>query len=477
MNTFECRSCKRQFQNSTPICPSNQSHIVALVRIPQSQLSPAQNRLASNTLTLKTEGPVEHGGVLPTSALLSPGDWTESDRENATQRWKDACLYNLRANNFRRYTRIIERRDFYRWFYKYTASRGYHTRWALAASIVATGAHEVAIMNPGLEDLGRMVDTVSNELQGMMREGNQVIFDNVFPKLGELLGRRLQGKPAFNWDMSTLSEEQTLIQPLYQGVSQATRVQLNRIARLQGLPGAVATVSPSAVVEDDPPYVRGGRVPAFAGTALTAINERWHYGMLLGNQFTPGGTGYDPALHKRPAPSAGYVNGTELARVRIRPNLHRLDAALDGSAIGTAWLTREVEALLRRLTPAEQAEILRDQRPEGGRYSLSCSIINRRAMCSVLAIWRSNLEAQMRFLSKHIGGENNGPWIDMEYSDIAPIIRPFSQAEKNRLHTPEWQRIFTLVCDDKSIFAATKDLGLPEALRTQWINREKRFFH
>ncbi|WP_225413843.1 hypothetical protein [Stigmatella hybrida] len=476
MTTFECRSCKSQFQNETPVCPSGSTHIVTLLKAAQPHSFPSQNRLTSNTLTLDPEGTAGQG-ELPDGSPISAGYWTESDRERCTQRWQAACLYNLKANNFGRYTRIIERRDFYRWFYKYTVDKGFTTRWALAASIVATGAYEVAIMNPGIEDLGRMADTVSNDLQGMMREGNQVIFDNVFPKLRKLLMNTLKGKSALQWDMLTLAEEQTLIQPLYQGVAQETRVQLNRIARLQGLPGAIASVSSSAVVEDDPPYVRGGRVPAFAGSAMTSIGERWHYGMLLGNRFTPGGTGYNPAADKRPMASVGYLNGTELAQVRIRPNLHRLDAALDGGALGAAWLTKEVEALLRKLTPFEQAELLRDQRPEGGRYSLRCRIIPRRTMLSVLATWHSNLEAQMRFLSRFIGGENNGPWIDMKYQDIAPIIRPFGQIQKDRLHTPEWQRIFTLVCDDRSMAEAVRDLGLPEPLRTRWLNGEKRFFH
>lgn len=471
MNTFECRNCQRQFQNRTPICPVGPSHIVSPVRMGEPQILPARP-LASSIPAPKAES-------LGAGTPLSPGDWTESDREDCTPRWKDACLYNLRTNNFRRYTRIIERRDFYSWFYRYSVDKGFQTRWALAASVVATGAYEVAIMNPGLEDLGQMLDTVSNELQAMMREGNQVIFDNVFPKLGALVNRMtpLRNAAALEWDMSTLSEEQTLIQPLYQGVSQATRLQLNRIARLQGLPGAVATFSPSAVVKDEPPYVRGGRVPAFTGIALTSIDERWRYGMMLGKQFTPGGTLYDPSRHTRPAPPAGYVNGSELARVRTRPNLHRLDALLDGDSGGTEWVQKEVEALLRRLTPAEQAEILRDQRPDGGHYSIHLRLLRYGAIYSVLASWRVDLGAQMRFLSGYIGGENNGPWIDMQYSDIAPIIRPFSQAQKNRLHTPEWQRIFTLVCDDKTILDAVRDLGLPEPLRTQWIDNEKRWFH
>ncbi|WNG18600.1 hypothetical protein [Cystobacter fuscus] len=419
----------------------------------------------------KVEGP-----SLSSSTPSSPGDWTESDRVNRTQRWQDACLYNLKANNFRRYTRIIERRDFYLWFYKYSVDQGCEARWALAASIVATGAHEVAIMNAAIEDLGHMAGTVGNELQGMMREGNQVIFDNVFPKLHELVARQLQGRPAFEWDMRTLSEEQTLIQPLYDGVSQATRTQLNRIARLQGLPGAVAHVSPGAEVKEELPYVRGGRVPAFTGTALTSIDDRWHYGMTLGNLFTPGGTGYNPAVDKRPTVSAGYKSGTELSRVRTRPNLHRLDAALDGGGVGARWLGEQVDALLRRLTTAEQAELLRDRRPDGDRYSVRCRLGSRSVVFSLLSTWRISLEAQMRFLSGYIGGENNGPWIGLRYSELAPIIRPFSQAEKNRLHTPEWQRIFTLVCDDDTILEAVRDLGLPEPLRTQWVTKERSWF-
>lgn len=103
MNTFECRSCKNQFQNRAPICPSGASHTVVLRRAAQPRSLPARNNLATNTPTVKTEGPAA-------DAPLGPGDWTKRDRENCTQRWKDACLYNLRANNFRRYTLVCDNR-------------------------------------------------------------------------------------------------------------------------------------------------------------------------------------------------------------------------------------------------------------------------------------------------------------------------------------------------------------------------------
>lgn len=455
MNRFECRTCKHQFHGTRPRCPANANHTVVLVTTGQVQVLPTRNSLASATATPERSAA---RGAMPV---------------------RDRVKHeSLMANDFRRYTQIVERRDFYRWFYGYTARLGYTTRWALAASVVATGAYEVAIMHPMLEDFGRMAHTVSNELQAMLREGNQVIFDNVFPKLRQLvLSGPLTGRAAFEWDMRVLSEEQTLIQPLYQGVSQATRNQLNQIARLQGPPGLVATVSPSARVDADPPYIQEGRVPAFAGSALTSIDERWHYGMTLGNVFTPGGTGYDPAIHRRPAASAGYVNGSELTRVRTRPNLHRLDATLDGGAYGAEWIAKEAEAILRRLTPVEQAEFLRDQMPGGYRYSMRTGLISRTAMISILATWRVGLEVQMRFLGRILGGlnEGDGMWRNVRYREVAPLIRPFSAAEKQRLHTPEWQRIFTLMCDDTTLLEAARDLGLPEHLRTQWFNGEKGF--
>src|SRR6266545_1330358 len=74
-------------------------------------------------------------------------DWTTADRVGNTQRWKDACLTNLRAADSSQYVKVVERRDFYHWFYEYSASLGFGTRWALAAYVVANGAHQIADMD------------------------------------------------------------------------------------------------------------------------------------------------------------------------------------------------------------------------------------------------------------------------------------------------------------------------------------------
>jgi hypothetical protein len=95
-----------------------------------------------------------------------------------------------------------------------------------------------------------------------------------------------------------------------------------------------------------------------------------------------------------------------------------------------------------------------------------------RTMLSLLARWRINLESQMLFLGNYLGNTAGG-WRSLEYEQIAPIIRNFDLPQRKQLHTPDWQRIFTLVCDDKSIVDAAQDLGLPKSLEGRWIEEER----
>jgi hypothetical protein len=275
---------------------------------------------------------------------------------------------------------------------------GCTTRWALAASLVANGAHQVAHMNPVVEGAGQLIGAVNDELQGMMRIGNQVIFDNVFPKLNRLLMRArsgpVTGAAALKWDMGTLAEEQTLIQPLYASVSPATIAALENIARQQGLPGLVAKAGGARV--DPTPYNRSGNMPAFGagapGASITSISDRWNYGMQVGAQFAPSPTGFVPGT-AMPAVPASYTSGAELAAVDTRHNLHMLEACLDSPR--DADPTR-ILGLLRALTPVEQAQFNTDRNPDGTQYSyqlgecsfdviaLTRAIVERPAMTSAI---------------------------------------------------------------------------------------------
>jgi Domain of unknown function (DUF4157) len=305
--------------------------------------------------------------------LKGQQDWLTSDRENNAQRWKDACMFNLMATDSGQYVRIVERRDFYKWFYDYTQAQGYTTRWALAASVVASGAEQIADMDAGIGvgSFGNSLFSMANvELQGAMREGNQVIFDNVLPKLKTLIvNGKLSGPAALKWDMQTLAEEQTLIQPLYSKMAPETLAQMNSIAR-KGFITKVGGFFTGGDKVGDTPGVEGGRVPAFDQPDLQNINDRWKYGMMLGNKFTPGGSGYDPSRDTMPAASEGYTKGTEFAKVDTRAHLHELDAWLNPDRKDRVGPGSDYNAIIAALSDSEKRLVLSDRSPDGWAYSI-----------------------------------------------------------------------------------------------------------
>jgi hypothetical protein len=342
-----------------------------------SSLSPAgvlslQRHAGNRAVTgwLSGRGPTLQRRELPAgSTPTTAKDWTTADRERNTQRWKDACLAHLNAADSSQYERIVERRDFYRWFYEHTAARGFHTRWALAASLVANGAHQIADMDVDHDLANETLGLANVELQGAMREGNQVIFDNVLPKLKKLYdGGPLKGRAALEFDMQILSEEQVLIQPMYDRMSKETIQQMDYIARKKRFAGWGADWTDEENVAEGP-FNKGGVVPAFGGSSLLSVKDRWTYGMKLGDQFTKGGTGFDP--NKDPPPAAGfdYWNGKELATVDTRANLHQLDAFLNPHRVSRTGPGSDAKATVGRLTLPEKMRVLSDRSPDGWSYS------------------------------------------------------------------------------------------------------------
>lgn len=388
-----------------------------------------------------------------------------SDRTGNTQRWKDANLHNLMAGDTSQYTQIDQRRDFYMWFYNHTAALGYATRWALAASVVANGAYELA--NMPFEPDAITFGAVTNELQGVMRQGNQVIFDNVFPKLRQLLiGGPLTGRAALQWDMQVLSEEQQLIQPLYASMGAPAFAALENAARQRGFLVNAGSYISSADNVDAGPHNRGGNVPAFSGGDLRNSTHRWEYGMQLGNTFAPSPTGYTAGT-PRPIPGAGYSDGTELARVNTRPNLHQLDGQLNNynTAVGS-----EVRAILGRLTPQEQAELMRDQSPDGGAYHAKIrNVITWSQMFPIIATYRVGLVTQMNFMDRFL----SGTWDSVHYPTyVSPMVTAFP-GQGMGLATAAWRGKFIDMCDDTTMRQAVRELGLDPATARTWIETEE----
>ncbi len=97
--------------------------------------------------------------------------------------------------------------------------------------------------------------------------------------------------------------------------------------------------------------------------------------MELGDKFTPGGTGFDRNKDKLPGVTAGYQNGSELAKVDTRHNLHQLDAWLNpnrGSRMGpdSGNAATYLRSVISSLSPFEKQQVLTDLSPDGWAYSV-----------------------------------------------------------------------------------------------------------
>jgi hypothetical protein len=352
------------------------------IHFAQNEYAPATaegRKLLAHELThvVQQSGDAAGGGARPrlqrkevqnVADIKSKKDWTSGDREEGKTRWNEACLVNLNDVDSTQYVRSIERRDFYKWFYEYAAAMGFTTRWALAAYVVANGAHQIADIDAFANDVFGLANI---ELQGVLREGNQVIFDNVLPKLKKLIdGGPLKGPAALKWDMQVLAEEQTLIQPLYDRISKTTVEQLDFIARKKGVAIAIGT---SLTDSDEVPkgrFNKEGTVPAFNQTNIRKPADRWRYGMHLGNVFAPAGTGYDPNKDAMPLVAGGYSDGTELAKVDTRRYLHVLDAWLSPERLTRTGVGADLQAIIAGLSSFEKDQILLDRSGDGWAYSV-----------------------------------------------------------------------------------------------------------
>lgn len=311
--------------------------------------------------------------------VSGPQDWTTFDRRWNMKRWQDACLHNLSKADSSQYERTPERRDFYRWLYDYTAARGYETKWPLAAWIVANGAYQISYMDVEHRWANANLDMANVELQATLRRGNQVIFDNVLPKLKQLVdGGPLRGKAALQWDMQTLAEEQTLIQPLYDQMGSEAFEQLDYIARKKRFAGLGADWTDEENVTKGP-YHDEGIVPEFFEKNLKSINDRWLYGMKLGGRFSSirlraesdplGRSWFNPHVDFMPSVGAGYSSGKELAKVDTLKELHFVDAWLNPHRVGRTGGVAALKAGIAKLTDAHKRWILADRSFDGWAYS------------------------------------------------------------------------------------------------------------
>ena len=99
-------------------------------------------------------------------------------------------------------------------------AKGSETRWDGAAAEVAFAINEMAnpsMMSINVTGLADGMGCSSPEARSFANAGNRMIFEDAFPKLGNAFnGSAITGQAAFSWDAKMLSQEQNLIQRLYQ---------------------------------------------------------------------------------------------------------------------------------------------------------------------------------------------------------------------------------------------------------------------
>ena len=394
---------------------------------------------------------------------LGQGDWTEEDRLRKTDRWKKANEFNLMRGAFREYTQVAQRRDFYAWIYEAIVAKGGETRWPLAATVVAAGANEVTTLGPTSEGV---LGKATNEVQGMMREGNQVIFDNVFPKLKGIYVTPLKGKAAVDWDAQTLAEEQNLVQPLYGSASKEAVAVLEGIAKGDTLTRVGAAFSDASKVKGGA-GINPGDVPYFTGNLLD-VGDRWRYGMKLASTFSsikPSEGGVAVPLPGAPAAAgSSYTSGAELRAVDTRRNIHFFDAITDSTLNHD-----ERNAAVNRLklfTVAEQKYFL--DRHEYYEKRLADCLMWGHEVLDGMQGWSYNLGFQLLFVHKLPGHS----WTDVDYKTVKPMIKACATT-RNTVNGAFWRKIFIEICDDSNITEAVDDLGLAEPERSEWIKTEK----
>jgi hypothetical protein len=136
--------------------------------------------------------------------------------------------------------------------------------------------------------------TFDPRVRQFANNGNEAIFDDVFPKLRALAaGPVLSGGAAKRWDEQTLAAEQNLVQPLYSAAQKGGYLpEIESGARQEGWFGLKGLLA--GILVDLSP---------FTGGSIMSVSDRWIYGMSNMGYPTMGATMPTPPLVEEPPPA------------------------------------------------------------------------------------------------------------------------------------------------------------------------------
>lgn len=377
--------------------------------------------------------------------------------EQAEQNRKNRNSQVLSTGKSDTFWDMNERQQFYLWFYE---QRQDHIRWPLAAAIVAyqagLGASSQTAVGLGVS---------SDEIQALLRRANQVIFDDVLPKLRSLSesSQQLKDQAAIDWDAGLLSEEQNLIQDLYKDLSPKDIARLRDLAAERGVFVTIGSALTNRVVKDvlSGPRSRALAPKPFTGDLLS-VNKRWRYGMELAASASKLVVeGSIPAA--MPAPRDEYLNGTALAKIDTRVHLHHFEALADTRIDPPETPTPKLDQVILAFLIEEQKVFL--SLPRFGKIAAAAGYLWIRMFRAVVT-FRVNLLMQLEFLDTY----HVSRWNGVDYAAIRPMIQAAPQMQRNLIRGGRWRDVFALICNKTSIVTAVNDLGVEEPERTEWIN-------
>ena len=339
----------------------------------------------------------------------------------------------------------------------------------VSASAYHFGSYRKAVERAGV-DYAEGVSPITNELQGVARIGNQVIFDDVLPKLRAIWrGPVLRGADARRSDELVLAEEQSMIQHLYDSTDADTRQRFATIADMGYTRAWVgSTVLRQGGHISAGAYNRAITTPTFhslvPGGDINTPQDRWRYGMALGGAASTLPS-YGAPSAAMPAVGAEYASSAQFDRLNVRPHLHRLDAMLND----TDMEETEIVVQLRALSPLEQRELAASPY-RLHRLAIGLSFAELKLGIGSLA--DMPLDAKLRCLGRSLLDESWATTSYVEIQDMIKLARDANAAFLTALHTDAWRSVFLAICDDKTIHTAVADLRLPPAMATDWIYRE-----
>lgn len=149
---------------------------------------------------------------------LKAGDWCGSENGNVydPNSFNRASIYNTVNKRSGEYKNIHYRQKYYSWAENRYKSKGHEVKWFSAANKVVKHLQTALLAGGAINAVNSQYGS-NDRIDKFIKAGNKVILDDVIGRISDLEKSKtiLKGNAARAWDAQTLSNEQAIMQPLY----------------------------------------------------------------------------------------------------------------------------------------------------------------------------------------------------------------------------------------------------------------------